>query len=899
MKLRRILAAALATVLLTCAAGVVPVRAADTPGPSLAQVTTLANGLRVVVLEDHAAPVVQVATWYRFGAGYETAGKTGLAHGLEHMMFRGTPSLSGSGIDDLGARLGAEFNAQTTNEYTHYYFVVPSDRTDLMIHVEADRMSNLKLSQKDWDVEKQAVLQEYDQDYSNPIFKFIFGINEKIYPSSALGRTALGIRSDIVKSTVGDLRKYYSEYYAPNNATLVVTGDVKAADVFASARKWFGPLASHQLPEKALAQPPSAAGAAVDISAEFPFELLDLAYALPGDNPKTEIPLARAVLGISALQNQRGPFRKALVDSGLTLGYFFLPLTDRHASTAHAIFIVAPGHTIAEVHAAYDKTLADTLVGGINTDFIDAARRSSISALTYSRDSITGLGDGIGSGYVFPGDTDPAKSEAVLKSITADDVNATMRTVFAKPNVVGSLKPTTTDPSKAKAPSNISGGVSDNFTGRVPSGPIVQSAWVKAGIKKPLALVSHVEPTLFTLPNGLKLLVQEVHTNPTVIISGNVRGSDTFDPAGKEGLGSLTAGLLNYGSAKYDFAAQRKLADDLGAQLSFGQGFSAHGFAKDTGTLIAALADDLQHPLFPSDRFTLVQTQENASVARRALQPEYRSARAFAEALFPAGDPSLREDTTASLASITLEDVKAYDAQYYRPDLTTIAIVGDVNTPDIKAKIESAFGGWTVTGPKPDPKLPQIPLPTPVRKLVETPSIDYSVQLGSPALARTNPDFDAFRLMNNILGNGSFDSRLMEEVRTKRGLVYGISSALSAGRDRGTLTISFRAIPSKADSALAIVQQQLRRMQTQPVGRDELTRQKIKLVASAVIAEQSTYAITADVMNIGNNDLPLDYYATFAHRFDKITPAEIERVAKLYLHPANLVEVRTGPAAAK
>ncbi|GAC1586080.1 MAG: pitrilysin family protein [Candidatus Velthaea sp.] len=897
MKLRRFVASALAAAVLLCGVRVAPARAADSSVAAEAQIRTLANGLRVVVLEDHAAPVVQVATWYRFGAGYETPGKTGLAHGLEHMMFRGTPSLSAAGIDDLGARLGAEFNAQTTNEYTHFYFVVPADRTDLMIHVEADRMTHLKLDPKDWAVEKQAVLQEWDQDYSNPFFKFLFGINERIYPNSALSKPALGVRDDIVKSTAADLRKYYSEYYAPNNATLVVTGDIKAADAFASAQKWFGPLPSHKLPATELRAPQPAAGDALNISAEFPFEILDLAYALPGDNPQTEIPLARAQLALAALQNERGPFRKALVDSGLTLGYFVLPLTERHASAAHALFIVAPGHTIEEVRAAYDTTLAATLKTGIDADYIEAARRSSIASLTYSRDSITGLGDGIGAGYVFPGDTDPAKAEALLRGISVDDVNGAARTYLAKPNVIGVLTPTTTDPSKAKPPSNISGGVSDNFTGRVPSGPIVQAAWVSSGIKKPLVLASRVKPQAFTLPNGLRLLVQEVHTNPTVIITGNVRGSDTFDPVGKEGLSDLTAALLNYGSAKYDFGAQRKLADDLGAELNFGQAFSAHGFSKDTGTFIDALADDLAHPLFPAERFALVRTQETASVTRRALQPQYRSARAFAEALYPAGDPALRQDTSESLAAITPDDVKAYAEKYYRPDLTTIAVVGDVNAAEVRAKVESAFGGWTAAGPKPDPKLPPIPLPAPVRKLVETPSIDESVQLGTPALARTSPDYDAFRLMNSILGNGSFDSRLMEEVRTKRGLVYNISSSLSAGRDRGTLTISFRAIPSKADAAVAIVQQQLRRLQTEPVRTGDLERQKIKLAASAVIAEQSTYAIAGDVINIGSNDLPLDYYATFATRFAKITPAEIERVAKTYLHPDNLVEVRTGPKA--
>jgi len=895
---RRLFALVLAAVVLVPWAGT---RAfaqdrATIAGPPAAQVRTLANGLRVVVLEDHAAPVAQVAMWYRFGSNDETPGKTGLAHGLEHMMFRGTPSLSSAGLDDLGARLGGLFNANTTNEYTHYYFVVPADRLDLMIHVEADRMQNLKLTEKDWATEKQAVLQEYDQDYSQPIIKLLFSVNAAVYPGTPYGGSALGARADIVASTAADLRRYYAQWYAPNNATLVVTGDVHAADVFASASRWFGTIPRKTLPVPVFpAATATTSHTPIAVSAEFPFQLLDLAYALPGDNPATEVPLAQAEIATIALQNERGPLRAALVDSGLTLGYFIVPMSDRHASIGHAIFLVAPGHTADEVRAAYDKTFASIIASGVDPEYVAAAKRAAINSLTYARDSITGLGNAIGSGYVFPGDTDPAKAPAIFNAVTVDQVNAALKTYFTQPAVTGTLTPTTTDPSKAKAPSDLSGGIADNFTGRVPSGPIVQAPWVQAGIGKPLALNSTVKPHEFILPNGLRLLVQEVHSNPTVFINGFVRGFDQADPDGKDGLGSLTSALLGYGSAKYDFAAQRKLGDDLSAQLAFGQTFSAHGFAKDTGALVDALADALQHPLFPENRFALVKAQTNAAVLRRPLDPGYRSERAFAEALYPAGDPALREESTTSIASITLDDVKAYHAQWYRPDLTTVVVVGDVDASTVKATIENAFGGWTATGPKPDPTLPPLPLPSPVAKFVESKANDDSVQLGTTALAIGNPDRTAFVLMNAVLGNGGFDSRLMDEARQKRGLVYGISSRLNAGQTRGIWTVSFRSVPSKTNAALAVVKHEMRRMQTEPVPASELNRQKTRIAASAAIAEESTGTIVSDIVTIARDRLPLDYYATLGARQRAVTSADVLRVAKQYLHPDNLVEVVTGP----
>jgi zinc protease len=179
--------AALAALLLL----VTPIRAgaqapAPVPSPSAPPAVasrTLANGLHVYVIEDHAAAVVQTAMWYRFGSLAEHAGKTGLAHGLEHMMFRGTTDISGGGLDDIGARLGAIVNANTAEDYTHFYFVMPADRLELAVHIEADRMRGLLLRQADWALEKGAVLSELDGDFSQPLFQLTQGVRQAAYPS--------------------------------------------------------------------------------------------------------------------------------------------------------------------------------------------------------------------------------------------------------------------------------------------------------------------------------------------------------------------------------------------------------------------------------------------------------------------------------------------------------------------------------------------------------------------------------------------------------------------------------------------------------------------------------------------------------------------------------------------
>jgi zinc protease len=894
MLVRRLAAALAAVVLLCLPLQPVPARAAQTAPPA-PQARTLANGLKVVVIEDHAAPVAQVHMWYRFGALDETPGKTGLAHALEHMMFRGTHDLSSAGLDDMTARFGGEVNAQTENEITHYYFVIPADRVDTIVHLEADRMRNLKLDPADWNVERGAVLGEYAEKHSNPVTSFIFNVNQRVFPNSRLGATSLGAKADIEKATVADLRKYYDEWYRPNNATLVVTGDVRAADVFAEAQRDFGAIPSAPLPARRQYALKPAVGTAYTERSSFPYTMVDEAYAAPGDAKPYEHDQVRNDVALGAMFNPRGPFR-ALVERGLVLGYNPTPLEDRRASVIHVMLVVAPGHTPGEVRAAYEKIMAQTLAKGLDPDLFDASKRSELASMTYARDSIVGLGDAIGANMVFPGDTDPSEFDALYGAITRDEATAVARRVYAKASVVATLVPGGFNPADAQPPSNVTSSVSDSFGDRTSNGPLVQPAWMKAALAKPLTLHSAVDPVVTTLPNGLQLLVQRVATNPTVFVHGLIRTSPTFDPPGKEGLGEVTSSLMDWGSAKYDYDAQRKLADDRAAQISFGTSFSAHGRAADFPALLDALADDVRRPLLPASKFDLVRSQLAAFAGRRALQAGYEAQRQFNAALYPAGDPVLRVPTERSIGAVTLDDVKAYHARYARPDLTTLVVVGDVDPAQVAQQVQRAFGDWTASGPKPDPHLPSIPLPAPATRVVTTASQDVTVQLGAPALARTSPDYDPLTLANTIYGaNGSLESRLFREVREKRGLVYGASSSLEANRDRGTFTVQFSAVPSKIDAAEAVVRAELKRMQTDDVSADELARAKTRVVATQLNAEQATESIATDLLRIGLDDLPPSYYAKLADRYASITAADVRRAAQTYFHPDNLVEVRIGP----
>ena len=903
MLVRRLAAALCAAAVLLCTASI-PVRAAAPAAvPAAASnpvvpahVRTLANGLRVVVLEDHAAPVAAVNMWYRFGGAYEKQGKTGLAHALEHMMFRGTTTLSASGLDDWGARLSAQVNAETTNEYTRFDLVLPADRVDGALRVEADRMHNLKLAPADWDKERGAVLQEWTQDHSNALFGFGTGLQEKLYPGSALGKTALGEKRDIEKATVADLRAYYHTWYAPNNATLVVTGDVDPDTVFASAQKWFGPIPSRTVPKVTIVPPKAATGVVERVKADYPFTVVDLAYAAPPPSGATEEDGLRTLVAVTALQNPRGPFRNALVDSGITLGFGMEPSLDRHVATIHAFLLVAPGHTADQARTAWKRVLAASLARGLDSEYVEAAKRSELTGLVFARDSIAGLASALGSAYVFPGDRDPTTYAAEIESVDAASVTAVARRVFAKPNADAELEPTTTDPAKAKPPSDLGGTVKDDFGGRVPDGAVVQPAWMRTDLARPLALRSRVAPVQTTLPNGLKLLVQRVHDNGTRVHRRRDAPLTRLRTAGQRGRGRLSRPLCCRTAARTTTTPRSTGSATTSARRSASAPGSARTASRATPTSCSTRSrTTYAAPTLPEDRFVLIRQNSAVATERRAVDPGYRASRAFAEALYPANDPALRQSSKTSLESITIDDVRAFVKKYDRPDLTTLVIVGDVDPDAVKASVARAFGDWHADGPAPDPHLQPIPLPSPVRKLVETPSLDVSVELGQPAPAEGDVDADAFMLADALLDDQSFASRLFREVREKRGLVYNIGTTYESDRDRGTWVASFRAVPSKVDAAEALVRDQVKRLQNELVDPEELRRCATRQAARILLAEQSTATIAGDLMNIGTDRLPADYYSTLAERYARVTPADVERAAREYFHPDHFVEIRTGP----
>jgi zinc protease len=877
-------------------AGASAARAEEIGGPGDAGVysTKLPNGLRVVVVEDHAAPVVQTAVWYGFGSLDETSGKTGLAHALEHMSFRGTAEISSGGLDDITARLGARMNGETTYDYTQFYFIMPADKLDVALGIESDRMVHLSLHAADWAIERGAVLNEIDGDASSPFYNLLSRVRAAAFPNQPAGRTPLGERSDVANATVADIARYYRAWYAPNNATLVVAGDVEHAAVFAKALHFFGAIPSRTLPPRQDREPVASAGQKkVEAEFPFPFEVLDLAYAIPGDSEPGEPAVSTLA---TLIENQRSPFYQALVQTNIALAVDANADTQLKGGLLNVFIVLNPGHTADEAQHVFQATLDSVLANGFDPDLVAAAKRMTIAERLYQADSIDGAGDMAGYTYGIVGEK-IADEDGRLAALTPADILAAAKKYLSTPLVVGHLSPNDS-PSHGNSQKSDAA-ASDDFSKRVPNGPIVEPAWIAKMLETPTTARSSLAPVAFTLSNGLRVIVQQKNDHPTFVLSGEIASSPAFEPRGKEGIIRLASSVADYGSARYPFAARRKATDEMGAFVTTGQEFSAHGQVRDFDSIVNIIADGEAHPTFADPWLGIERSQLANSLQSEEDISGVMIDHAYDKLLLASDDPTLRRATSQTVSSVSLEDLTAFAQAYWRPDLTTISIVGDLPPERVRSALEAAFGAWHATGPTPDAHLMAMPPASGGHDSIETAANQVYIRMGQPAVSRSSPDYETLRLLNQILGaGGAFESRLWQELRQKRGLVYSVSSSLHANEDRGDLRIELNASPERVVEAVKFVRQELERFTQQPVTPTELAEAKVRLVSDALLDEASSEGQADQLLDIASDRLPLDYYRTLNERLARISAADIQRVAREYLRPNKLVEVFAGPTGA-
>jgi zinc protease len=850
---------------------------------------TLPNGLRVVIVPDRLAPVVATELNYLAGSNDAPDGFPGTAHALEHMMFRGSAGLDRDQLAEIGGRLGGVSNANTTETVTQYTYTVPAEDLDVVLRVEALRMRGLSLNQSDWEQERGAIEQEVSRDLSSPFYNYASQAQAILFAGTPYEHDALGTRASFDRTDAAMLRRFYEQWYAPNNAILVIAGDVHPAQALAQVRAAFGDIPSRPVPEHAPIALRPVVESALTLPTNFPFGLVALAYRMPG---LKHADFATADILGDVLASQRGPLY-GLVPAGRALLAQFQYEAKPDVGFGLAIAGFANGSDPAPLQADMQRVMAQAAQGGIATELVEAAKRRELAQLAFAADSIAGLARNWSRALANQGAESPEDLARAYAAVTTDDVSRLARQLLDPVHAVTAIL----SPRNSGAPVAGQGfGGVESFASP-PDHPVTLPDWAAAALAS-LRLPEAVEPPdISVLPSGLRLIVQPEHVSRTVSVFGHVREvTETEEPPGKEGVGQVTGELLGYGTEARDRLAFRKAADDFAAELRNGSNFALRVLTPEFAPGMQLLAEGQLHPAFPPQAFDVVRRQLADSVAGQLQSPDYLFDRAVEAAVVPPGDPALRQPTQATATGLQRADVLDYFAAAYRPDLTTIVVLGDV-TPDLARDVVArTFGGWQATGPTPSIDLPPIgPNPPSFARVPDASSLQDRVSL-TEALTVPVTSPDRFRLLlgNIILGDG-FASRLYRDLRTRTGYVYSVSSEFDWTRTRVDYTVSFGADAGNVEKARQLVLRDLKDLQTTPVSEAELTRAKASILRRLPMQRASIAGIAERYLYLGELGLPLDPAQTVARRYFDISADDVRLAFATWLRPDNLAQVVKGP----
>ena len=478
--------------------------------------------------------------------------------------------------------------------------------------------------------------------------------------------------------------------------------------------------------------------------------------------------------------------------------------------------------------------------------------------------------------------------------MTVDDVNRVARKYLDFDHAISAIL--TPQPSDKPISSKSFGGQESFASSKNPN--VKLPSWAEKITGRLPVPSTTLNPVVTNLPNGLKLIVQPESIGDTVSIYGRVKNTAKVQmPAGKDGVDAALDRLFSYGTKSLDRLAFQKALDDIGANESAGADFSLQVLPEHFGRGVELLADNELSPALPEADFKIIQPQLAAAAAGELQSPDHITGHALTLALFPKGDPAQRETTPDSVKALTIDDVQNYYRAAFRPDLTTIVVIGKIAPGDAVAAIQKYFGNWKTEGPKPNTLFP--PAPTNSVSVTHVPDssrVQDKVTLAETfPLARTNADYYALQLGNHVLGGGFYATRLYRNLREKSGLVYFVDSSFDVGLTRAIYQVQYACDPPNVSKARAAIINELKDIRTKKVTDQELHQAKLMLLRDIPLGESSFDNIAKIWLNRAVLGLPLDERVRAGKIYAKLGAADVEKAFARWIRPDGLVQITQGP----
>ncbi|WP_414619722.1 M16 family metallopeptidase [Calothrix sp. CCY 0018] len=871
--------------------------------------TTLKNGLTVITKEVHTAPVVSVQVWYKVGTRNEKQGVNGIAHQLEHMMFKGTKSRPVQ-FGKLFSALGSDSNAFTSHDQTVYYGTAERNKLKALLTLEADRMQNAVIETKQLNSEKRVVISELKGYENSPEYRLNRAVMRAAFPNHPYGLPVGGTEQDVEKFTLEQVKQYYQNFYSPDNAVLVIVGDIETNKTLEAVKEIFGkiPVNKHtNLKDKVVENVENNINKDVSNFSE-PIvlkqpgsaPLFQAVYPLPSAKHQ-DIP-ALDVMDYILAEGRNSRLYQALVNLGIASDVSASVISLQDAGWYELLVTANSADNLSKIKSIIDREIANLTSSEITAEELSRAKAQLEASVILSNRDITSLAMQLGNDEATTGDyTYTDRYLAAIQKVTVEDVQqVAQKYLQQQKQTVGFFKPTDLAAKEKIDNKEIFTENSQNFSkSTLRNADLVQYL---PPVDSTITSTSRIIPEKFTLPNGLEILLLPDKSTSTVTLGSYIKAGTEFDPNHKAGLASLVADNLMNGTKDKDVLSIAKTLEDCGASLDIktyreGVYFEGNSLSDDLSVLVKTLGDVIKNPTFPRNQLQLTRQQALTALKQDLDDPEEVAQKTFSQAVFPKTHPDYSFPSQASLQQITRGDVVNFHQKHYRPDTTVLALVGDFQPAQVKKLIEKEFGDWQVSGETPEAKYPAVDLPKSIVRF--NPVVPGKVQaitfMGSKAINRQDPRYYAATVLNHILGGDTLSSRLGSQIRDRLGLTYGIYSNFLAGKNSGTFLIEMQTSPEDTTKAIASTRQLLEDLHKKGVTAAEVENAKRNLTGNYNVSLASPDELTYRIIRNNVLGLNTEELRSYTEKIQVVTPEQVNQAARELLHPDKIVVVTAGP----
>jgi zinc protease len=891
------------------------------------QEVVLGNGLRVVSLEDRSAPIVAVQVWYHVGSKDEQVDRQGFAHMFEHMMFRGTDRLGPKDHFEYVRRTGGNCNAYTAFDQTVYVNELPADQLELILWMEAERMAHLKIDEGGFATERKVVEEErrlgLNQPYGDVLEKLLAALfTEHPYRWSPIGQI-----EHLRASTSQDIQEFWDTYYVPNNATLVVVGDVSHERVRTLAESAFGWIPRCADPPRVtVAEPEQTGTRTLTIEPDNgPVPIAGLAFrAVPEGHPDAvALEMLMQILGggessrvyIDLVRRKE----VAMMGVGMYAGLEQAGFAALVGITQPAPF-GKPDQVIDALWEVVDRVRTE----GVTEEELAKVRKQVRAADVTSSLTVASKASALGQAAVLYGDTQEANERVRrMEAVTREEIGRVARTylvperateVQIKPSLVSAfrsmlsgvaaLEEQPEDGAEAGA-EEVEGGERAEAGGPKASAmapPGYPEAPPVAPARAPRVDIAGTERLL---DNGLRVVVVENHEVPFVSMSLRLSaGAFTEDPE-HPGVASMAAGLITKGTVARDAEALALELERNAIGLSAGAGHDASSvsvscLSEDMERAMRLLSEVVQVPAFDAKEFKTLRDQTATGMAISEKTPAVIADRTLDAALWgnhPYGRPA--EGTSKDLKALEPALLRDWWERFVRPDTAVLYVAGDVEPDGVVALANRYLGTWEADGDPVEVPLPAFEPPQDLRiTLVDKPgAIQSEIRAAHGGITRSNPLYPTGVVLSQIFG-GSFSSRLNDVIRVQKGLTYGARGGLSSQRFGGEFRVStFTKTPTTAETLRAVLDEVIR-MRDEPPSDKELGDAVAYITGSFAGSLETPQAVAERLWTLELNRLPKDWWVQYVERVAGLGAADVSGAAQDLLDPGRLRVVVVGDAEA-